>query len=191
MMKILKSIKESAKELKKLTSLTVAAMLIALNTVLGLYTIMIGQFIKIGFSYLALGLGAYLYGPVVAGIIGGAGDIINYVIKPTGPFFPGFTINSILTGVLYGLFLYKKPVSFPRIFLAKLTVKVFIDLLLSTTWLSILYGQAFIVLLPMRALKAVITLPIESGILYLVINRFAAVSNKIVRKRDIIKNVEK
>lgn len=182
-MKILKSITESAKELKKLTTITVSAMLIALNTILGFYTIMIGQFIKIGFSYLALGLGGFLYGPVVAGILGSAGDIINYIIKPTGPFFPGFTLNSILTGVILGLFLYRKPVSFPRIFLAKLTVKLFIDLLLSTTWLSILYGQAFIALLPMRALKAVISLPIESVLLYIILNRVAAVSNFITSKR--------
>lgn len=177
------SFKESAKELRKVLTLAVSAMLMAMNTVLGFYTIMIGEFIKIGFSFLTLGLAGMFYGPFVAGILGGAGDIINYLIKPAGPFFPGFTLNAILSGCIYGLYLYKKPVSLLRVFLAMLTVTLIVDLLLTTAWLSILYGQAFIVLLPMRAIKAVIMLPIESGILYIILNRMAAVSHLLTNRK--------
>lgn len=169
------SFTESAKELKKVLTLAVTAMLTAMNTVLGLFTIMIGEFIKIGFSFLAIGTAGMVYGPVVGGLLGGMGDILNYLIKPTGPFFPGFTLNAILTGIIYGLYLYKKPLSLRRVFWAKLTVVILVDLILTTQWLSVLYGKGFLVLLPMRTLKAIIMLPIETGILYLVLNRVAAV----------------
>ncbi len=191
-------LKESAKELRKIHTLAVTAMLTAMNTVLGLFTIMIGEFIKIGFSFLTLGLGGMLYGPVTAGILGGIGDILNYTIKPAGPFFPGFTINAILSGFIYGFYLYRKPVSIRRVFCAKLTVVIVVDLILSTMWLSMLYGQAFFALLPLRALKAAIMLPIETGILYILLSRITVIfhlgklknSDSAVLFKS-IKNVEK
>lgn len=179
MSKILNTLKESAKELQNISALVITAMITALNTVLGFYTIMIGEFIRIGFSFLTLGLTGMLYGPVAAGILGAAGDIINYMIKPAGPFFPGFTLNAILSGFIYGFFLYKKPLNIRRIFMARLVITIFVDLLLSTTWLSLLYGQAFLVLLPLRALKAVIMLPIETVVLYIVLNRITAVTHLV------------
>ena len=48
-----------------------------------------------------------LFGPVVGGIMGGVADIIKYLLKPTGPFFFGFTFNAILGAVIYGVMLYK------------------------------------------------------------------------------------
>ena len=165
------SLKESSKELGKIHNLAISAMLAAMNTVIGFFTITIGEFIKIGFSFLTIGIAGMLYGPVIAGILGGTCDILNYLIKPTGPFFPGFTLSSILSGFIYGLYLYKKPVSIQRVFFAKLTVVFFVDLILTTTWLSILYGKAFLILLPMRLLKAILMLPIDTGILYIVLKR--------------------
>lgn len=175
MQKFIDSLKDSAQELKKLHSLSVMSMLTAMQTVLGLFTIMIGEFIKIGFSFLTLALAGMLYGPVAAGILGGLGDILNYLIKPAGPFFPGFTVSAVLSGFIYGFFLYKKPVSIRQVFFAKLIIVIFVDLFLSTIWLSLLWGKVYWVLLPMRALKAVIMLPIETGILYIVLTRITAI----------------
>ena len=38
-----------------------------------------------------------------------------------GAFFPGFTLNAIINGVVYGLVLYRKPVSMQRVVIARLT----------------------------------------------------------------------
>jgi riboflavin transporter len=172
------SCKESANELKKLPVLAMTAMLTAVHSVLGFFTIMIGSFIKIGFSFLTIALAGMLYGPFTAGILGGIGDIINYLIKPTGPFFPGFTINGILTGIIYGLFFYKKNINIKRILLARICVIILVDLCLTTTWLSLLYGKAFFILLPMRALKAVVMLPIETGLLYFLLTKITILTKK-------------
>jgi ECF transporter S component (folate family) len=174
-MQFLTLMKESAKELKKVQALAVTALLAALNTILGFLTFMIGNFIKVSWSFLTLSLAGMLYGPVVAAILGAMGDIINYMIKPMGPFFPGFTLNAIISGFIYGLFLYKKPITMKRIFLMKFIIVIIVDLCLSTTWLSMLYGQAFLVLLPMRALKSAIMLPVETIILYYVLTRLQVI----------------
>jgi riboflavin transporter len=176
----IRTLTSSAKELNKIPTITGAALLTAMNTVLGYFSIVIGNFLKIGFSYLTLAIAGFMYGPVVGGILGGLSDILNFIIKPMGPFFPGFTINAILTGFIYGLIFYKKPITLLKVFLTKLFLVIVIDLILGTTWLSILYGQAFYVLLPMRALKAIILLPIDTMLLYFVLSRFS----KLVKTKN-------
>ena len=95
-------------------------------------------------------------------------DVLAYIVKPTGPFFPGFTINSILSGVIYGLTL--KPdtdgnVSIKRIVISKLICTVLINMVLNTLWLSMLYGNAFKVLFFSRLPKEIIMFPVNTLLL--------------------------
>lgn len=158
--------RESYDEFKKIQTITTSAMFGAISVVLGYFTIAIGNYIKIGFSTISNQMVYYLFGPVVGGAFGGALDILKYIIKPTGEFFPGFTINAILAGILYGMFLYKKPLKFTRVLVAELVVSIVCNMLLSTLWLTMLYGQGFFVLLPMRVMKNLIMWPINSLLFY-------------------------
>lgn len=162
--------KASAKELKDMKTMAVTAMLIAVAVVLGFFgTVQIGDYLKIGFSFIANELAALMFGPVVGSVMAGTADIIKYLLKPTGPFFPGFTISAIVGGLIYGCMLYKKPVSLKRIAAAKAIVAVLVNMLLNTFWLSMLYGQAFNVLLPARALKQLVMVPVETILFYAVV----------------------
>lgn len=163
----LKSFSASAKELKCVRGITFAAMFIAISIALGyLTTIQFGNTIKIGFSFLAKDFGAFLMGPVVGGIVNGLVDIITFIMKPTGPFFPGFTFNAILNGVIMGAFLYHRPVKLPRVFAARVVNALIVNLFFNTLWISMLYGNAFFALLPARAIKQVVMVPIETVMLY-------------------------
>lgn len=161
---------ESARELKEHKTIVVTAMMIALGVVLGFYSVQIGDFLKIGFSGLANELTAMLFGPVVGGLMGGIADLLKFIIRPTGPFFFGFTFNAILAAVIYGVFWYKKPMSLKRIFAAKITVAIVVNLFLNTYWLSMLYGKGFAALLPARAIKQLISVPVESILFFLVVS---------------------
>jgi ECF transporter S component (folate family) len=161
------SIHSSANELKKPSSLTGAAMLTALNVILFLFfSIQITTFIRFSFSFLPLAASGALFGPVVGAIVGGVGDLLNFLIKPTGAFFPGFTFNAILTGAIYGLLLYRKPVTLLRVFVTKLIITVVVELFFGTLWLSMMYGEGFLAVFPARAVKNLILLPVETGLLF-------------------------
>ncbi len=175
MNKIKEMFKDSAKELKSVQTLATAAMLTAITAILGFFTIVIGDFIKIQFSFLPMGIAGMMFGPVVSGILGGISDIICFIIKPTGTFFPGFTFNAIISGLIYGIFLYKKPISLKRIFSAKLLITLIVELCLTTTWLNILYGQGFLAILPMRIVKCAVMLPIDTVMLYVVTSRLGSI----------------
>ncbi len=166
MTKFLKTIKTSANELKSTSALTVSAMLTSLNVVLHFFTVVVSDFLQISFSFLPLALTGFLYGPVVGGIAGALGDILKYIMRPTGAFFPGFTFNAFLTGFLFGLILYKKPVTLSRVFIANLCVTVIVHLFFTPLWLSMMYGKGFIALFSVRIVKNIVMLPIETAMLY-------------------------
>lgn len=163
-----KMFKDSFGELKNLKTLAMASMLLAIAVVLGFYTLQLTEFIKIGFAYIANELAGMMFGPVVGSLIGGLADVLKYLVNPTGPFFPGFTISGFLGGLIYGIVLYKKPLSIKRVIVANALVTVLINLLLNTYWLTLLYGNAFMALFPARIIKQLVMLPIEVILFYAV-----------------------
>lgn len=156
----------SVESLKKPKTLTVCAMFMAMSVVLGFYTIQIGDYLKIGFSSLVNESIAYLFGPVIGCFFGAASDIIKYMVRPTGPFFFGFTLNAMLAGLMNGCILYKKPPRIGRIFAAQLIVSLICNILLGTYWLTLLYGKAFLVLLSPRLIKNLVMVPVNTLLLY-------------------------
>lgn len=169
MLQMKKLFADSFGELKNLRTLVITALLVAIGVVLGFYSIQLTENLRIGFSFLANELTAMLFGPVVGGIMGGVTDIIKYIIRPTGPFFFGFTFNAILGAVIYGILLYKKPLSFRRILFSKALVAVIVNVCLNTYWLSMLYGNAFLVILPPRIIQQIIMVPIQSVLFFAVV----------------------
>lgn len=157
---------DSLKEFKKIRTLTTVSLLTAVAVVLGFFSITLGDYIKISFAFIANEMVGMLFGPVVGSIMGGVTDILKYIVKPTGPFFFGFTFNAILGGLIYGIMLYKKPLRLINIIITNVIVMIFINILLTTYWLSILYGNGFFVILPMRILKELIMCPIEIALFY-------------------------
>lgn len=109
MKEFFKSFSDSAAEFKNLRSLVTAALLIALHTVFAcFFSIMVTDSLRISISFIVNVVIGCMFGPVMGLVCGGIGDIIQYVIKPTGPYFIGWTISAALAGLLYGAFFYRK-----------------------------------------------------------------------------------
>ncbi len=175
MRKFLTLFSASYKELRSIRCITLVAMLGAISIVLGIYfTFLPVETMKISFTFLPNEFVYYLFGPVVGAVYGAALDILNFIVKPTGPYFYGFTVSAVLTGLLYGTMLYNKPLSLKRIIAAKMVHMVTINILLNTYWLTMLYGNGFFAILPLRILKAVIMLPVEVFLLYSLIKAVEA-----------------
>ena len=151
--------------MKNVRVLTTAGMLLAISVVLGFFKIPITELIELRFSFLPIACGSMLFGPVVGGIMGAASDIMGFVARPTGPYFPGFTISAAIQGIVYGLILYKKPVTVRRIVTAQLIDTVLISLVLNPLWLSMLYGQGFWAVLTARMVKTAVMFPINTVLL--------------------------
>ena len=165
MKKFTGSLISSFLELKRLRSLTFLAVMGALALALeAVASLDLGPYISIGFSGLPNQLVDLLLGPSAGGLFAGAMDVLKYLIKPAGPFHFGFTFDAMLAAFIYGCSYYGRPVTLRRIFITKLIVTVVVNMALGTMWISLLYGRAFMVLLPSRALKDLLVWPVESMI---------------------------
>lgn len=129
----------------------------------------LGNYQRISFSFIPVTLASATLGPWLSGIGSVVADIVGYISKPTGPYFPGFTASAFLSAAIYGWFFYKKPLTKGRIALANVVVTVFVNMILGTLWLNILFGSEFIPLLmtkmPFQLLMLVIKIVVQILIL--------------------------
>ena len=184
---------KTALELKRLPVLCFCGLMGAIAIVLGtVATIKVGDFLRIGFSSIPNQVVAYLFGPWIGAIFGGAMDIIKWFINPTGEFFFGYTITAIIAGIIYGIFLYKRPVKLWRVIAAETCVKVFCNLGLNTLWVMLTTGNAFkAVMIPRIAANAgklpadVIILMILLPVVNKVIKPTLSINLKSIKQKNI------
>ena len=142
--------------------LVVIAFLITIEIVLTRFFSINMQIVRIGFGFLPIALAGIIFGPLWAGACYAIGDVLGVMIFPTGPYFPGFTLTAFLTGLVYGLILHGKPVTWRRTFFSALVVCCILNLCLDTIWLFILYGHGVTVMLPSRLIKVCIMVPVQT-----------------------------
>lgn len=159
--------------LKKTAVITQAAMLSGAAIVLGFFKIPINPIIEIRFGSFPVKIAGHLNGPMIGAIVGIISDIGGYIIKPTGPFFIGFTISSMVTGLIFGFCLNVDKPSTRRIFIAEVLNTLIVGMVLNSLWLSILYGKGIIAVILSRLIKEIVMLPINTAILVVLINAFS------------------
>ena len=151
-------------------TLTLTALLVAIEIVLSRFLSISAWNIKIGFAFVPVAIAALLLGPVWAGITAALADFLGAILFPVGPYFPGFTLTAFFMGAVYGIFFYRKQ-SLTRVVLAVAVHQFVLSLLLNTLWISVLYGSPFGPLLltriPQSVLLAVVQVVVIEGLVRL------------------------
>lgn len=164
-----KTFGESAKEFKSLHTVILCGLLGALSIILGmLASIDFGPF-KVTYAWIPNRIVDFAFGPVVGALYGGVMDVVKFIIKPSGTFNLAYTAMAVFAGIIFGAVLYKKPVSFMRIVFAQSLVKIFINAGMGTYLMAFERGKALMELLPVRLVKNVIMIPLDSIILFVVL----------------------
>lgn len=159
----------SARSLKKARTLALTGVLLAAQIALSSYgSLRLTDSLWISLGHLALAPTAMLFGPVPAALQGAASDILSYLLRPSGPYFPGFTLSTLLSGLMYGAALYGEKPSVRRVAITRLAVVVLLNILLNTLWLTLLYGPSRLATMPVRALKSLIQWPVDCALLMVV-----------------------
>ncbi len=155
----------SAKEFKSIRCLTITAMLIALDIIIKLtMSVKLTESLTLSFAFVALSAISMLYGPTVGAAAGLICDLLGFIVKPMGAFNPLYTIIEVTGAVLYGIVLYNANNDkwlLPRIIVAKSTVVIVCNLIMTTAVTSIVYGNGFLAIFPARALKNLAQLPVD------------------------------
>lgn len=161
---------------KKLRMIIFSSLMIALSVVLGYISIDVAPNFKISLANVPVMFTGMVLGPIFGLLVGIITDVLNFILKPSGPFHFGFTLTNGLYGFLPGLFylfLKKKASSFMSI--KNIAVTVFVtefigSVVLYTYFLSSLYGGGFIAMLPIRLLKGIVMALIQTVIIYILFN---------------------
>ena len=158
--------------------LVIAAFIAALRIVIGLLYVPLGENLRMLFKFVPDAVGALILGPVLGMITGGIADILGAFIFPTGAFFPGYTLSAILTYLIFSLFFFRSEISILRIFLARLSTNVLVNILLGSLWSEILLGKGYVYFLLKSIVKNMILLPAEAAIILIIFRALMPVISK-------------
>ncbi len=149
-------------KMKQVKIITICGMLIAIAAVLGFIKIPLSPVVEIRFSAVPLAAAGALLGPVPAALIGALADIVGFIAKPTGMYFPGFTISSAVGGLIYGIFLEKGKITIPKIVISSAIYMIVVGLILNTINLYFFLGKDLLIAgLPARVIKELVMLPVN------------------------------
>lgn len=159
--------------MSKLKKLILAGLLLATTIVLNRFLSIKTPILVISFSYIPIMLSAIMLGPWYTMLIAGFADLIGALLFPFGAYFVGYTISAVISGLIYGLFLYRKKEFSNKSFILRLILSTLIMLivcncLLNTIWIYITTKEALFAILPTRLLKQLIMLPIQVVSIYFI-----------------------
>ena len=126
--------KRSINELQDLRTLTTTGMFIALAIVLRVLSIQITPDIRVTFSFLAIAIIAMLYGPVVSGMACISVDFIGFLLdnKSARGYYPPLAVVTLIAGIIYGIFLYRKEVNLILVAVSRIVVVVICNICLNS-----------------------------------------------------------
>ncbi len=173
--------KNSLKNLKTTKVLCMSAILAALFVVLYAAKLPLSNELRITFTFVPLAIAGWLFGPVPAMLVGFVGDVVSALLFPMGPYFPGFTLTSVLTGVIFGVCLFEKDgkMMVTGAIISKFLVNMLLNTALNAFWLSIISSKGYVFYLGEHFVKNIIALPAEVIILIIV---FKVLSNNRIKK---------
>jgi len=165
---MLKNFLDSAKSIKDLQKLCAMALLVAVYLALYAVKIPINDQLRITFTFLPVAIAGWLFGVVPAMLVSAIGDILGCFLFPQGAYFYGYTITAILTGFIFGLFLYKanekKVILY--VILSKLLITLLLNVGLNSYWATFFVPKSFWVIFSGKIIKNLIMLPIEIVLLF-------------------------
>ncbi len=174
------------------------ALLIAMQIILSEFFAIKLPTLKISLSIVSLTAMAIIFGPVYSAIGMVVADFLGiFIFPPTGPVYYGFFISNALAGFIFGLLLYKENnvnITSKKIYLLKISIACFllnigVYSILNTIWLSNIYGDSFMVLLPVRLVKNIILMVVN----IIIVSTLTPYINLITNKNHLAiggKNIE-
>lgn len=166
-----------------LRMLVLLAMLTAMEIVLSRFLSINAWNLKIGFSFVPIVIAAILYGPIGSACVAALGDFLGAILFPIGPYFPGFTLTALLTGLVFGAFLYRKKDKTKwyavGVVLSVCINQLIFGLLLNTYWISVLYGNPFGATLLSRIPQCAILIPVQIAVIFAIVPALRRISDRM------------
>ena len=171
--------KTAAAELKDLRALVFCALMVGASVALGLISIPVSVNLRVSVSFLARALAAAVGGPVLGVLYGITEDILGWVIRGDGPFFLGYTLDTVLAVLVYALFFYRQRITIWRVVAAKFLTTFPISVGLGCLWSKMLYGKGYLYYAAKSLVKNAVYFPIQTVLLLVVFRALLPMLKKL------------
>ena len=117
-------------------------------------------------------IAAIWLGPQYSTVIALLGDLLGAILFPFGPYFPGFTVSAAISGFVYGIFLNKSKREMTnrqfliRLALSSFLVLIVVNVFITSVWIHLLYGKAYVAIMASRVVTQIVMFPIQIGTIY-------------------------
>ena len=109
-------------------------------------------------------------------------DLVNYMVKPVGAYYPIFMISTMASACIFSAYFYNcERITWVRVILCRITYDVVVSLFLNTLFTSMLWSTPFLVIAGPKLIKNLISLPFQVVILYLVMKTCIQLKPKVNR----------
>lgn len=158
--------RDAAEDFRRPRTLAFAALMIAACVALSyIPSIPVGDGgVRVTWGFLARAVCAVVCGPVTALVFGFAEDTVSFLLHPSGPYFPGYALTTMIGTLIYALFLYRTRPTVVRIFLAKLCTNA-LNVVLGSLWSAILYSKGYLYYMTVSFYKNLVMLPVQTAML--------------------------
>jgi ECF transporter S component (folate family) len=159
--------------------ITVAALIVALRIAVKFAKIKIAPGLNMSLDGYVNSLGSVIYGPVVGLVVGLISDTLGCIVTgDMGEYFPPFALVEMSSSFLFGLFFWKRKISFSRALAAKFSVNFISNIILTSLfmkWMYLVYygldkAQAYNLINGVRIAKNLIMFPLEATLIVLVLS---------------------
>lgn len=157
--------------MKKLKKFILAGLLLSVSVVFNRFLSIKTPIVVISLGFIPKIIIGTLFNCWWSAFLFGLADLIGSLLFPFGAYFVGYTISAVISGFIYGLFLYRKKGIKPKKYLVRLIISCIIsnlicNLLLNSIWVTITSGKAIFAILPTRLIKVLITIPIYVAVMF-------------------------
>lgn len=145
--------------------------------------------VEISLTPVPVMLAGMLFGPLAGGLVGYVADTAGFFMGVQhGAYNPAFSVTMALFGVIAGLFYMKSQKnSIWRVTSMTITAQVVCSVILNTALLCIFYPKVFTlsVILPTRALSALIELPLYAWLLMVLAEALRPIVGRRFKTADV------
>lgn len=157
--------KSAAMAYRDTRMLILAALFCALRIAIKSLSIPVGEDLHISLDFFVNSVGSMIYGPLMALLVGAVSDTLGAVLFPTGAYFFPFIFVEMLSGFLFGLFLYRAKLGEIRIALSRFTVvgvcNFLINPIIMKWYYLVVVGKDYTLFRFARMIKNLVLLPAE------------------------------
>ena len=147
-----------------------AALMVAMARALSLVPSIPIFHTKMSFGFLARALCAMVCGPVLGLVYGFVEDILGFILQPSGEFFFGYTLSTMLGVLIYALCFYRRRVTVVSIVVANVLVNLLVNAVLGSVWNVMIRGATFWSWFVPSLIKNLATIAPKALLLYILFN---------------------